>query len=99
MASTAASITPVTIAVASGPSRAPVQLRDDGDFTIGRSAESLLSLDDAAVSRHHAKLSLRSGRLSITDLDSTHGVWVNGVRLEPGEEAPMHDRDLVGIGP
>lgn len=99
MASTAARIMPVTIAVATGPAKAPVTLDASGEFIIGRGADSLLTLDDASVSRHHARLALVDGTLTIRDLDSTHGVWVNGVRLDPNENSALHDRDLVGIGP
>ncbi len=97
--STAAAIVPVTITVASGPARPPVQLATNGDFVIGRGADCFLALDDPTVSRHHARLSLRDGRLTIQDLESTHGVWVNGVRIERDETAALHDRDLVGLGP
>jgi len=99
MSSTAASIIPVTLAVASGPAAPAVVLDHDGDFIIGRGADSAIPLDDAKVSRQHARISLHGDRLTVHDLDSTHGVWVNGVRIDPGEEVPLHDRDLVGIAP
>lgn len=99
MSSVASSIMPVTITVASGPSKAATVLPREGHFTIGRSTECDLQLDDETVSRQHARLSLDGRGLSLRDLDSRHGVWVNGVRIERGEEVPLHDRDLVGIGP
>lgn len=41
----------------------------------------------------------RLGQWIITDLDSRHGTFLNGVRLEPKNEAPVNAGDLVRIGP
>lgn len=92
-------ILPVTIALAEGPQRRTITLDSEGEFEIGRGAGCAIALDDDRVSRHHARLMLERRRLTLRDERSTHGVWINGVRLDEGEEVELHDRDLIGIAP
>jgi len=95
----ATSMLPVTLVVANGPAIAPFVIEADGEFEIGRGANCAIMLDDERVSRQHAKLRLGSDRLTLRDEDSSSGVWLNGVRIEPGEDVEVHDRDLIGIAP
>ncbi len=72
------------------------EVRIDGTLlTIGRSPDNGLALDDARVSRHHARLRARHGMLVLTDLDSTNGVRVNGVRVA---EVALGVGDRIEIG-
>jgi hypothetical protein len=72
------------------------EVRIDGTLlTIGRSPDNGLTLDDARVSRHHARLRARHGMLVLTDLDSTNGVRVNGVRVA---EVALGVGDRIEIG-
>ena len=52
------------------------------DVTIGSSSRlsSMVILGDPTVSRKHAKLSLDGESITIEDLDSTNGTWVNRER-------------------
>lgn len=65
------------------------------EMTIGRDADSDIALDSNAVSRRHAKLELREGRVRVTDLSSTNGTWVDGVMIRsprdlgPGEKVSI----------
>jgi predicted component of type VI protein secretion system len=60
-------------------------------MTLGRGDECTLQVRDRAVSRKHAKLSQRAGRVFIEDLRGANGTYVNGQRvllrvaLEPGD--------------
>ena len=63
--------------------------------TIGRSPDNGLVLADARVSRHHGRLQARRGTLVYTDLGSTNGSRVNGVRVDE-IALGMGDRVLVG---
>jgi hypothetical protein len=67
-----------------------------GIFSIGRSAECQLSLDDPLVSRKHAQLTVRDNEVVIEDAGSRNGVLVNGVRIE-GQRA-LADGDRITIG-
>src|SRR5690606_9013359 len=48
----------------------------------GRAAEAEVRLDDAAVSRQHAILTLEGGRARVRDLGSQNGTHVDGVRVQ-----------------
>lgn len=94
-----ASILPVTLAVADGPPHDPFSIEREGDFEIGRGSDCAVALDDDRVSRRHAKLTVKHGRLTLRDEHSAGGVWVNGVRIDPDEDVELHDRDLIAIAP
>jgi hypothetical protein len=51
-------------------------------LSIGRARENGLVLRDGGVSRHHGRLQARRGALVYTDLGSTNGSWVNGIRVD-----------------
>jgi hypothetical protein len=87
---------PMAILRARGRDGRERDVRLDGTLlTIGRAADNGLSLDDSRVSRHHARLRARHGMLVLTDLDSTNGVRVNGVRVA---EVALGVGDRIEIG-
>jgi len=53
----------------------------DGTLLIGRSKRNQLTLDDTLLSRKHCSLTCRDGSLSLTDLNSSNGTFVNGERI------------------
>ena len=62
----------------------------------GRHEASDLLLDDVSVSRHHAVFTrTASGRITLRDLNSLNGTYVNGARVE---ETTLHSADEVQIG-
>jgi DNA-binding NtrC family response regulator/pSer/pThr/pTyr-binding forkhead associated (FHA) protein len=62
-----------------------VPLVPGGTWIIGREAPSDVVIADSSLSRQHARLVVgRSGELTIDDLDSTNGSFVNGVRVQSG---------------
>ena len=64
--------------------------------SVGRHENSDLLLDDVSVSRHHAIFTrTASGRITLRDLNSLNGTYVNGARVE---ETPLHSADEVQIG-
>jgi Protein of unknown function (DUF3662)/FHA domain len=64
--------------------------------TIGRLPESTITIDDGNVSREHAKISPSSGGYIVTDLGSTNGTLVNGIRIN-GQQR-LADGDIVSFG-
>lgn len=73
---------------------------ESAGLTLGRATDNALVLHDARVSRHHARLQVRQGRLVLADLHSTNGTRVNGVRvgevaLGEGDRIQMGDTTLV----
>ena len=65
--------------------------------TIGRAQDANIYLDDAGVSRSHARLlTTASGRHMIEDLGSSNGTFVRGQRVE---RATLQDGDMLQLGP
>lgn len=70
----------------------------DSLLRIGRLANFEVALDDSSVSRRHAEIRLGAdGIWSVSDLGSTNGTFVNGVRLTGGDH-PLRVRDVVQFG-
>jgi hypothetical protein len=68
---------------------------DGAPLTIGRSADNVLVLADGRVSRHHGRLQARRGTLVYTDLSSTNGSRVNGIRVD---EIVLGAGDRIQLG-
>jgi hypothetical protein len=78
------------------PDRTERQVEVDGSaITIGRGSDNDLVLHDGRVSRHHARLQSRRGTLVFTDLGSTNGSRVNGVRVA---EVVLGEGDRIELG-
>lgn len=66
-------------------------------MVIGRGQGCALSLPgDDEISRHHAQIELRDGRLVLLDLNSTHGTFVNGVPVQ--YERLLEQGDILRLG-
>jgi class 3 adenylate cyclase len=63
---------------------------------VGRQEDNDLVLEDTALSRHHALLSLGQGGCIITDLHSSNGTYVN--RVPVTRPTVLHDADEVRFG-
>ena len=57
-------------------------LADAGELTIGRSSELDMVLIEDMVSRKHARLTVAPGGITIADLGSTNGTFVDLERIE-----------------
>ncbi|MEZ0396594.1 MAG: FHA domain-containing protein [Anaerolineales bacterium] len=80
----------------SGPTPGKVYPLEQTELTIGRDTSNAITINDAEVSRKHAKLTLRGSEYVIEDLGSTNGTFVSGQRLS----APytLRPGDLVSLG-
>ena len=67
-----------------------------GEFLVGRSSECNLALDDALVSRKHARFEVSAKGVTVEDLGSRNGVLVNGKHARG--KAVVRHLDRVGIG-
>ena len=84
------------LVVASGPAAGTRFELTKAFTTVGRHEGSDLLLDDVSVSRHHAVFTrTASGRITVRDLNSLNGTYVNGARVE---ETTLHGADEVQIG-
>jgi len=60
-----------------------VEQRFEGhSITIGRSKTCTLTVDSESLSRQHCLIELINGEFYITDLGSTNGVYIEGMRIE-----------------
>lgn len=67
----------------------------DGEATIGRASENDISLPDPILSRKHCRMTMEGSRLTIEDLDSANGTFVNGHEIK---SAILHNGDEFSIG-
>ena len=70
-------------------------LKGDKQLIIGRSSELDIVLVEDMVSRKHAKITLAGGKITIEDLGSTNGTFVNGEKVKTSR-LKEGDRILVG---
>lgn len=68
----------------------------EGELTFGRSEECTVLLDDALLSRVHARLDVSSEEVVLEDLGSKNGTYVNGTRLE--EPSRLLNGDEIRLG-
>lgn len=68
-----------------------------GTTTLGRREDNPLCLPDGSVSSRHCELSEADGQLTIRDLASTNGTFINGERAEQGTVAPGGTFKLGGV--
>lgn len=63
---------------------------------IGSGQEADLEIDDSTVSYNHAKLEYKHGHLYISDLESTNGTRINGVRIFT--DTKLISGDIIQVG-
>lgn len=67
-----------------------------GSLLVGRLTECDIVIDEALVSRMHARVCVTSEGVTLEDLHSTNGVYVNGARIVHAVTLNVGDRALVG---
>lgn len=85
----------IVIRVLEGLERGTVHSRLALPCTVGREDENAIQLNDDRISRFHCKLQEDSGRVILTDLDSTNGTRVNG---RPVQMHVLQPGDLIMVG-
>lgn len=66
------------------------------EVSLGREPGNTLCVDDGYLSRRHCKVIRRADRISVLDLNSYNGTFVNGQRIH--EECFLMPGDVVRIG-
>ncbi len=75
-----------------------IDIHPEEGLTVGRANDNDVSLgadSHASVSAHHMRLSFRDGEPLLSDLGSTNGTYVNGIRVQ---EKALKSGDLIGVG-
>ena len=87
---------PLQLQVLEGP-QAGQELDLDGPVVVGRDPEGAqLVIDDPEASRRHASLTPEGQSLSVEDLGSTNGTFVNGSRIAKERILIPGDRMMIG---
>ncbi|MGE5251743.1 MAG: FHA domain-containing protein [Bacteroidota bacterium] len=83
-------------------------LSDRNEFTLGRTSEGQPIMPDidlspyhayaSGVSRLHAVIKRSSAGITVMDLGSSNGTYLNGKRLTPNTENVLHHGDVVAFG-
>lgn len=80
----------------SGPTPGAVYPLEGDQLIIGRDSSNGVAINDAEVSRKHARLTFQGGKYVLEDLGSTNGTFVNGQRLAGA--AVLKSGDVVSFG-
>jgi len=84
-----------TLRLSTGPLAGKV-LEVTANFRIGRHPFNELSLGDPGVSRYHCWILYRDGLLSVEDLASANGTYVNGERVRARRTLRAGDKIRIG---
>jgi pSer/pThr/pTyr-binding forkhead associated (FHA) protein len=66
------------------------------EFLIGRGADCDLRIKASAISRHHCLLRVRGQEVTVLDLGSSNGTFVNGQRVRSQTEVRNGDQLALG---
>jgi hypothetical protein len=83
------------LTIEGGPQTGLTYVLGVGDSMAGRGATATVYLPDVTVSREHARFNVSADGLTVTDLASTNGTYVNGTRHATGR---LDVDDLLMIG-
>ena len=73
----------------------------DGDNLVGRAETSVkcdVPIAHGTTSTRHATITCNDGVLSVSDMKSTNGTYVNGQRIDPNMPKPVVDGDKIRFG-
>jgi transcriptional regulator with GAF, ATPase, and Fis domain len=84
-----------TLVALYGPLRGETLPLTDAGLTVGREPSNQLHPPDLSLSRRHCVLAVEGERVTVTDLDSLNGTFVNGV---PVKERLLEHGDQLKIG-
>lgn len=82
--------------VVGGPHAGLVIALPQGTHDVGRAAT--IAWDDRSMSRRNTRITVTPDEVTVTDLDSTNGTLLEGVRLDPQVETPWRLGELLEIG-
>jgi DNA-binding winged helix-turn-helix (wHTH) protein len=68
----------------------------EGENILGRAPDASVWIDARGVSRHHARIVVRHGDVTVEDLGSKNGTYVGAERV--GAPQPLTDGDQVRLG-
>jgi Ca-activated chloride channel family protein len=86
----------LTVAIASKDGSEKTEVFSRDEINIGRIRGNDVLLENGSVSKHHARVICRDGRVIVSDLQSTNGTFVNGRKLTGAAIVSPSDRVSIG---
>jgi diguanylate cyclase (GGDEF)-like protein len=68
------------------------------EMVIGRDQSADIVVSDQSISRKHGKLTDAQGKVTLTDLGSSNGTFINDVKLAPGSTTALEKEDMIKMG-
>ncbi|MCB0347971.1 MAG: FHA domain-containing protein [Bdellovibrionales bacterium] len=68
------------------------------EWTIGRTDEALVQINDSKASRKHCQISKDGNSFYVMDLGSSNGTYLNRRRMKANKIAPLNSGDIIRIG-
>lgn len=88
------------IQITNSGGRKKYQLPHEGQVSIGRDSNTCdIAINHPGLSRIHASVKVRNGKLFIKDLGSTNGIYINGEKIVPEKSIEVHPNDQVALAP
>lgn len=85
-----------------------IHIQGEDEFTLGRSTKGQTIIPDidlspyqayeSGVSRLHANINIGISNVALKDLGSANGTRLNGLRIEPHQEQPLKNGDILTFG-
>jgi hypothetical protein len=85
-----------------------IHIQGEDEFTLGRSTKGQTIIPDidlspyqayeSGVSRLHANINIGISGVALKDLGSANGTRLNGLRIEPHQEQPLKNGDILTFG-
>lgn len=87
--------TPFVLQQIEGPGAPRDYVLDLDEIVIGRSNQAHIAIDSSMISRRHMVLSRSGPEYTVSDLDSSNGVFLNGIKAH---SAVLREGDTLQIG-
>ena len=69
-----------------------------GPITVGRTSENDIAIAEYSISRKHCIIARVDTEYRLTDMGSTNGTIVDGVRLVPHKPLRLHGGETISLG-
>jgi pSer/pThr/pTyr-binding forkhead associated (FHA) protein len=86
------------LVVVEGPTLGQVYPLRAAVCTIGRHQGCTVVLSSITVSRQHATITRQGELFYVVDDRSSNGVYLNGQKLPPAQNCPLHHGDMLRLG-
>jgi diguanylate cyclase (GGDEF)-like protein len=88
----------IKVFVTNGPEQGPSFVLNGNTAQIGRDQENEVRLNEASVSRRHAKIYRNNNQYYIEDLKSRNGTWINGHAITSGLRLQVQEGVPIIVG-